>query len=124
MFSRTITSVFCALSLSILATAMPSANGGPSTTVTVTAPTPTPTSASDCKTGPVQCCNSSSTPAGTAILGLLGIAVQGVDLLLGLTCSPITIIGVGGSSCSSNVVCCENNSFGGLISIGCVPIIL
>ncbi len=57
MFSRIITSVYCALSLSILATAMPSGNGRhPTTTVTFTAPAPTHT-ASSCNTGPVQCCD-------------------------------------------------------------------
>ncbi|KAI0764930.1 fungal hydrophobin-domain-containing protein [Fomes fomentarius] len=131
MFSRT--SIYCALSLSILATAMPNNNGHtttpvttPTKTVTVTAPASTPTSGS-CSTGPVQCCTSTesaSSPSGTALLGLLGIVVQGVDVLLGLGCSPISVIGVGGSTCSSNVVCCQNNAVGGLISIGCVPITL
>ncbi|KAI0764931.1 fungal hydrophobin-domain-containing protein [Fomes fomentarius] len=84
-----------------------------------------PTSAGDCTTGPVQCCNSvqsASSPAASTLLGLLDIVVQGVDLLVGLTCSPITIIGIGGGSCQSTVVCCEDNSHGGLISIGCVPV--
>jgi hypothetical protein len=46
------------------------------------------------------------------ILGLLGIVLKDLNVLVGLTCSPITVIGVGtGNSCSANVVCCENNSF-------------
>ena len=45
------------------------------------------------------------------LLGLLGIVVQGVDVLVGINCSPITVIGVGsGGSCSANVVCCQDNS--------------
>ena len=45
------------------------------------------------------------------LLGLLGIVIDGVDALLGLECSPITIVGLGsGNACSANVVCCENNS--------------
>ena len=45
------------------------------------------------------------------LLGLLGIVLDGVDALLGLDCSPITIIGAGtGNACSSNVVCCQNNN--------------
>ncbi|KAH9919983.1 fungal hydrophobin [Epithele typhae] len=95
-------------------------------TVTETAKGPEPTSS--CTIGPIQCCQSTTaatSPAGTALLGLLGIVVEGVDVLLGLNCSPITVIGVGsGSSCSATTVCCENNSQGGLVSIGCVPIIL
>ncbi|KAI0371979.1 fungal hydrophobin [Pilatotrama ljubarskyi] len=100
----------------------------PTVTVTVTAPAPAPTGASACSTGPIQCCNSvesAGSAAGSLLLGLLGIVVEGVDVLLGINCSPITVIGVGGSgACSSNVVCCENNNVGGLISIGCVPVIL
>ncbi|KAI0794695.1 fungal hydrophobin [Fomes fomentarius] len=126
MFSHTITSVCCALSLSILATAMPSANGHPTKTVTVTAPATTPTSASSCSTGPVQCCNSvesADKPSASSLLGLLGIAVKGADVIVGIACSPITAIGVAsGESCSSNVVCCQDNSYGGLVSIGCVPV--
>ena len=41
----------------------------------------------------------------------LRIVVEGVDVLVGLNCSPITVIGVGGGSCSANVVCCEDNSY-------------
>ncbi|KAH9856675.1 fungal hydrophobin-domain-containing protein [Lenzites betulinus] len=79
-----------------------------------------------CSTGPVQCCNQvvkADNPLASLILGLLGI-VLGPDVEVGLTCSPLSVIGIGSSTCSSNAVCCENNSHGGLISIGCVPIIL
>ncbi|EIW57210.1 fungal hydrophobin [Trametes versicolor FP-101664 SS1] len=79
-----------------------------------------------CSTGPVQCCNSvekASNPVASLILGLLGI-VLGPDVVVGITCSPLSVIGIGAGSCSANAVCCENNSHGGLISIGCIPIIL
>ncbi|KAL7284173.1 hypothetical protein ACG7TL_001455 [Trametes sanguinea] len=95
-------------------------------TVTATAPAATET-AGDCSTGPIQCCNSvqsASDPVASLLLGLLGIVVEGVDVLLGLNCSPISVIGVGGGNCDANVVCCQNNNVGGLISIGCVPVIL
>ncbi|KAI1785627.1 fungal hydrophobin [Ganoderma leucocontextum] len=82
----------------------------------------------DCATGDLQCCDTTETagsPAGAALLGLLGIVVQDVNVLLGVTCSPITVIGVGtGSSCSTNTVCCSDNSHGGLVSIGCLPVTL
>ncbi|KAI0746814.1 fungal hydrophobin-domain-containing protein [Daedaleopsis nitida] len=80
-----------------------------------------------CSTGPVQCCNSlekSDSAAGSALLGLLGVVVQDITASIGLGCSPISVIGLGGGSCSSNTVCCQNNNVGGLISIGCVPVIL
>ncbi|EIW55742.1 fungal hydrophobin [Trametes versicolor FP-101664 SS1] len=131
MFSRLPTVVaFASLAVLAVATPMEVKRGGappPVTkTVTVTAPAATPTGGS-CSTGPIQCCNSvqsSKSDAGSLLLGLLGIVVQGVDVLLGVGCSPISVIGVGGGSCNANTVCCQNNNVGGLISIGCVPIIL
>ncbi|KAK7464765.1 sc3 hydrophobin [Stygiomarasmius scandens] len=85
----------------------------------------TPVRRDECTTGPIQCCNSvqsADSPAASLLLGLLGVVVQDVTALVGITCSPISVIGVGGNSCSANPVCCENNSFNGIISIGCVPI--
>ncbi|CDO77000.1 hypothetical protein BN946_scf184298.g27 [Trametes cinnabarina] len=80
----------------------------------------------NCNTGPIQCCNQvgkANEGLFGSILGLLGIIVD-PDVLVGLQCSGISGVGVGGSSCSATPVCCENNSEGGLISIGCIPIIL
>ncbi|KAI0065201.1 fungal hydrophobin [Artomyces pyxidatus] len=81
-----------------------------------------------CSTGPVQCCNTvepASAPSVAALLGLLGVVLQGVDVLVGLTCTPISVIGViTGNSCTAQTVCCQNNNFGGLINIGCTPISL
>ncbi|CAL1710924.1 unnamed protein product [Somion occarium] len=112
MFSRVV--ALTTLALPLLAVATPTA---------VTRGEP----AGQCNTGPIQCCNSvekaSSTDANF-LLGLLGIVLEDLSVLVGITCSPITVIGVGGGSCSAKPVCCENNSFGGLISIGCVPVSL
>ena len=33
-----------------------------------------------------------------------------INALLGVGCSPISVIGVGGNSCSANPVCCTNNA--------------
>ncbi|KDQ62711.1 hypothetical protein JAAARDRAFT_189999 [Jaapia argillacea MUCL 33604] len=88
----------------------------------------TPIPASDCTTGPIQCCDtveSASSPVAAGILASIGVVVQDVTALVGLTCSPTTVIGVGsGSSCSASPVCCTDNSHGTLISIGCVPVTL
>ncbi|KAK7681935.1 hypothetical protein QCA50_014897 [Cerrena zonata] len=110
MFSRVV--ALTALALPLLAAATPlDARGGEP--------------ASQCNTGPVQCCNSvqkANSPAAAGILALLGVVLQDLTVPIGITCSPISVIGLGGNSCSANPVCCENNSFGGLISIGCVPV--
>ncbi|TFK87824.1 fungal hydrophobin [Polyporus arcularius HHB13444] len=128
MLARTSLSL---LSLAVLAVATPW--GDPTTTtVTVTETSTAPGSkstepASSCSTGPIQCCNSvqkASDPGLSGILGLLGIVVQDLTTDVGLTCSPITVIGAGEGECSANAVCCQDNSHGSLISIGCVPVIL
>ncbi|KAF5309179.1 hypothetical protein D9619_012767 [Psilocybe cf. subviscida] len=78
-----------------------------------------------CNTGPIQCCNSYGTAGSApiaALLGLLGIVVGDVTAIVGVTCSPITVIGGSGTSCSSQPVCCTNNSFNGVVAIGCTPI--
>ncbi|KAI0671379.1 fungal hydrophobin [Trametes maxima] len=78
---------------------------------------------SNCSTGPVQCCEkltNAKDPIAKLLLELLGIIVK-PDVAIGLTCSPLSIIGLGGEFCGAHTVCCENNSLGGLISIGCIP---
>ncbi|OBZ78118.1 Fruiting body protein SC3 [Grifola frondosa] len=127
MFSRTVAFFYFLLSLSVLAVAMP--GGAPPTqTVTVTAPASTVTSAGQCNVNDIQCCNSvQSASSGLVSLleGLLGIVLGPIEGLIGLGCSPISVIGVGsGSACDASPVCCTNNNVGGLISIGCVPITL
>ncbi|KAJ3813516.1 fungal hydrophobin [Lentinula lateritia] len=134
MFSRISVVAFYALfAFAILAAAIP--GGKPTTTtppvtttVTVTAPGTTTTEpASSCSTGSLQCCDSTETAgsdAGSLLLGLLGIVVEDLNVLLGLGCSPITVIGLGNSGCSAQAVCCEDNAVGGLISIGCIPVVL
>ncbi|KAI0709907.1 fungal hydrophobin [Earliella scabrosa] len=93
-----------------------------------TAPSGTPGDNNyQCNTGPVQCCETvtkSNDNVIGAILGLLNLPVI-PDLLVGLKCSPLSVVGLGsGNSCRQRPVCCQNNSKGGLISIGCIPIML
>ncbi|CAA7260491.1 unnamed protein product [Cyclocybe aegerita] len=81
--------------------------------------------AGDCNTGDIQCCNStmqSSTTSLGLLSGLLGLVLPAISGLVGLNCSPLSIIGLGGNSCSAQPVCCSNNQFNGLISLGCIPI--
>ncbi|KAI0738363.1 fungal hydrophobin-domain-containing protein [Daedaleopsis nitida] len=111
MFSK----LFTITALAILAVATPTPGGGGEPPAS-------------CSTAPIQCCQSTgkaSDPAISGVLGGLGIVVQDVNALVGVTCSPISVVGVGsGSSCSANTVCCADNSYGGLVSIGCVPVTL
>ncbi|KAH9850880.1 fungal hydrophobin-domain-containing protein [Lenzites betulinus] len=109
MFAK-LTSAFAALAILAVATSA--------------APNDAPP-ASSCSTGTLQCCSSvqsSDSSAIAPILAALGIVLQDVNVPIGLGCSGINGVGVGGSdSCSSNAVCCDSNDVGGLLSIGCLP---
>ncbi|KAG7441657.1 hydrophobin-251 [Guyanagaster necrorhizus] len=59
-----------------------------------------------CASGSAQCCNS----------------VQSYVHRSGVTCSPITGIGAGGTDCSDQPVCCTDNSYNGVVALGCTPI--
>ncbi|KAI9570793.1 hypothetical protein HD554DRAFT_2037259 [Boletus coccyginus] len=57
----------------------------------------------------------------TGLSGLLGPAIPSVDGLIGLGCTPITVIGTGsGASCTQQPVCC---SFNGVVDLGYVFIL-
>ncbi|KAJ7574999.1 hydrophobin 2 [Mycena floridula] len=96
-----------ALALATLAVATPTSRGGTE-----------PTSPGD------VCCTSvqdASSPGISTILALLGINVSSVTGLVGLGCSPITVVGAGSGACSSTTVTCQDNSHSA-ISLGCIPI--
>ncbi|TBU28465.1 fungal hydrophobin-domain-containing protein [Dichomitus squalens] len=82
---------------------------------------------SGCNTGSIQCCEdttATNSPTGSAIITLLGLVLESTGDLLAINCSPINTGSVDGSTCSQTPVCCDNQSYGGLVNIGCVPIIL
>ncbi|KAK7472099.1 hypothetical protein VKT23_000218 [Stygiomarasmius scandens] len=93
-------------------------------TVTETAPATTVTEpASQCNTGPVQCCNSvqnAGSPGASSLLSSLGVLVQDPNVPIGINCSPISAVGIGENSCNAQPVCCDDNNFNGLVAIGCV----
>ncbi|KAJ7280916.1 hydrophobin 2 [Mycena rebaudengoi] len=73
-----------------------------------------------------QCCNSvvpSSSTAASAVAALLGLDLTGLDVLVGLSCSPITVVG---NNCGDTTVTCSSpdKEWGGLIAINCIPITL
>ncbi|KAK0199588.1 hydrophobin 2 [Desarmillaria ectypa] len=109
MFARI--STFTLLALPLLATA--------------TAVLPRTDGAACSATGTAQCCASTQSPTSSIVqtlLGLLGIPIGSVTANVGLTCSPITVLGLGGTQCSNQVVCCDNNNFNGVVALGCTPI--
>lgn len=80
---------------------------------------------SQCETRDLLCCNSVqniNNPTVQTLTGLLGIVVSDTQGLVGLTCSPISVIGIGGNSCSAQPVCCKGNNFNGLIALDCTPV--
>ncbi|KIP11930.1 hydrophobin, mutated [Phlebiopsis gigantea 11061_1 CR5-6] len=92
------------------------------------AATPAMVARNDQPTSPTTACcdstESANSAVGAALLGLLGIDLSDLNVLLGLTCSPISVVGVGsGTECSGTTVSCTNGVVGG-IGIGCVPVSL
>ncbi|KAF8799956.1 hydrophobin-251 [Phlegmacium glaucopus] len=78
-----------------------------------------------CNTGSIQCCNSlqsSSSSVADSLKGIFGVATGPITGDVGVNCSPLTLIGLSGNSCSAQPVCCSNNSFNGLIAVGCTPL--
>ncbi|KAJ7215120.1 hypothetical protein B0H12DRAFT_1154862 [Mycena haematopus] len=71
-----------------------------------------------------QCCTSvvpSTSSAASAVAALVGLDLTGLDVPVGLSCSPIT---VAGNNCGSTTVTCDapEKEWGGLIAINCIPI--
>ena len=54
----------------------------------------------------------SSDPVTSILLGLLGVVLGGINIPIGIQCTPITVIGVGsGANCVQQPVCCAGNTF-------------
>ncbi|KAF8881624.1 fungal hydrophobin-domain-containing protein [Infundibulicybe gibba] len=137
MFSRLATAfIYVFLTVTILAAAKPW--GAPPTTTAQPPPPPVTVTVTQLRLAPVplyspnepmqhrlhsmlQLCSADSSAVGL-LAGLLGIVLGPITGLVGLTCSPLSVIGIGGNSCSAQPVCCTGNSFSGLIVLGCTPI--
>ncbi|CAA7270340.1 unnamed protein product [Cyclocybe aegerita] len=76
-------------------------------------------------TGDLQCCNAvydHNSSKGRALLEKYGIILASVTGSVGQTCSPITGVVLSGNSCTQQPVCCTNNTFNGVIAVGCSPV--
>ncbi|KAF8976316.1 hydrophobin, partial [Cyathus striatus] len=56
------------------------------------------------------------------LAALLSLDISDITAQVGLNCSPLSVIGAGGNSCTQQPVCCTGNNFNGLIALGCTPI--
>ncbi|OBZ77621.1 Hydrophobin-B [Grifola frondosa] len=77
----------------------------------------------DFLTSPLLCCQqvvSGDLPILGPILQALGIPLPGAGTEVGLNCSSTNSIEVLLGACATgDVVCCDNNDFGGIIALGC-----
>ncbi|KAJ6459983.1 fungal hydrophobin [Mycena sanguinolenta] len=109
MFSKLPWLITAILVLAFLAAATPNATPTPPIP-------PVPTSS--------QCCKSivsSTSAAAAAVAALVGLDLTGLNVPVGLSCSPIT---VAGNNCANTAVTCDapEEEWGGLIAINCIPI--
>ncbi|KAJ6472545.1 hydrophobin [Mycena sanguinolenta] len=73
-----------------------------------------------------QCCASvvpASNGAASLVAAILGLDLSGILVDVGLSCSPITVLG---NNCGGTTVTCDapEEEWGGLIAINCIPITL
>ncbi|KAJ7469673.1 hydrophobin [Mycena latifolia] len=73
-----------------------------------------------------QCCasvQSASSSDASLVAAVLGLDLSGILVDVGLSCSPITVIG---NNCGGTTVTCDapEEEWGGLIAINCIPITL
>ncbi|KAG7442149.1 fungal hydrophobin [Guyanagaster necrorhizus] len=94
--------------------------------IAMAAPTTATYTGGQCNTGSMQCCNqagpANKLPLDSTVAGILSIILPSLSVPVGISCTPISVIGAGGNSCTEQTVCCENNNFNGVIAIGCTPI--
>ncbi|KIK80821.1 hypothetical protein PAXRUDRAFT_157609 [Paxillus rubicundulus Ve08.2h10] len=81
---------------------------------------------SQCTTGQIVCCNDlKSADAVANLSSITGLLATEAGLFgnVGVRCSTLTVIGEG-KSCIANQqpLCCLDNNYNGLVSLGCSPI--
>ncbi|KAK0194963.1 hydrophobin-251 [Armillaria mellea] len=89
------------------------------------AQTTTTVTGGKCNSGSLQCCKSVQSPSSSAVqnaLGVLNIPIGTVTANVGLTCDPITVVGLGTTQCDYQPACCDNNNYNGVVALGCTPV--
>ncbi|KLO12364.1 hypothetical protein SCHPADRAFT_890848 [Schizopora paradoxa] len=88
----------------------------------------TPTPGGSGNSGPANlCCQQTATAnsvAGAGICAIVGVLVQDVTGEVASNCSPITGVGISGTSCTNAPVYCDDFYSSALIGINCSPIII
>ncbi|KAG2749247.1 fungal hydrophobin [Suillus brevipes Sb2] len=81
-----------------------------------------------CNTGEIQCCNNSTSYDSYAAqkafnqTGLVNV-VAVVNAVVGLECSGVSVVGTSdGCSANQEPLCCTDNKYNGVVSLGCTPI--
>ncbi|KAF5389710.1 hypothetical protein D9757_005965 [Collybiopsis confluens] len=91
-------------------------------TIVAAIPSPRAIPASSCFTS-LLCCNTverASDPPIPTLLALLGIVLQDQNVLVGLTCTPISPLD--SNPCPAGIiVCCDDNNFAATPSLGGIP---
>ncbi|KAI0782706.1 hypothetical protein C8Q75DRAFT_811467 [Abortiporus biennis] len=80
--------------------------------------TPPPTS---CSTGTQECCNQvtdSHNQAAQKAASLVGVHLGSITGLVGLGCTPV----LSNAGCHATAACCQDNSHGNIISLGCAKL--
>jgi len=79
-------------------------------------------SPSPCTSGTsAQCCDKltqAKDPMASLLLGLYDIVVD-VEESVALECSPLSAFDIRNKNCGGQCVCCQHNSFDGVIAVGC-----
>ncbi|KZT62042.1 hypothetical protein CALCODRAFT_490606 [Calocera cornea HHB12733] len=80
----------------------------------------------DCNVAGQHCCNttvSHNSTSASVIAGLLGSSLMpGDNLMMGLDCTPLAPLLSAGGQCTATTVCCSGDqTYNGLINVGCSP---
>ncbi|TFK62178.1 hydrophobin-263 [Pluteus cervinus] len=84
-----------------------------------------PRQSEHCDVGLSLCCRriQESTTADLALLSrLLGIDIPDLGGSIGVSCDPLSILGLNGNDCFAQPACCIGSTLNGLIHLGCTRI--